>query len=116
MIETVFINNIPFLLKIVSSQQELKNGLMFTDYIPELSGMLFVFPGSDFYSIWMKNTYIPLDILFINEEYTIVHTHHCAKPFDLTNITTPIKCKYIIEINCGLINKFNIKKGDKIYI
>jgi uncharacterized membrane protein (UPF0127 family) len=116
MLQTVFINNIPFLLQFASTDKELEKGLMYVKHLPELSGMLFIFPSVDNHSIWMKNTYIPLDILFINDDYTIVHTYQCAKPFDLTGISTPVKCKYIIEINCGIINKFNIKKGDKIYI
>ena len=116
MFQTIHINNIPFLLKISSSPSELTKGLMYVKHLPELSGMFFVFPSNDYHSIWMKNTYIPLDILFINEDNTIVHTHRCAKPFDLTHITTPKKCRYIIELNCGTLDKYNIKIGDKIYI
>jgi len=115
MYNTVYINNIPFLLKFVSTSQELEKGLMYVKHLPELSGMVFIFKENGIKNMWMRNTYIPLDMLFVNDKFEIVHTHKCAKPFDLTQINSKYKCKYVIEVNCGILDKYNINSGDKIY-
>lgn len=86
-------------------------------YIENLSinhGMLFEFDSPRIASIWMKNTHISLDILFIDENQTIIKIHNEAKPFNLKSITSKVKVKWILEMNGGLTKTLNIKTGDRI--
>jgi hypothetical protein len=64
--------------------------------------------------MWMKNTHISLDILFIDENQTIIKIHNEAKPFNLKSIQSNLKVKWVLEINGGLAKELNIKKGDNI--
>ncbi len=110
----IIINNHLFNVLVATTPYQLEKGLMFKDYLPPKSGMLFIFQTSNYYSMWMKNTYIPLDIIFINEEFIIVDLYSCAKPFDLTHISSKKMCKYVLELNCGDISLYEIKIGQKV--
>jgi uncharacterized membrane protein (UPF0127 family) len=102
-------------LEIASTQNERTFGLMERTYLPDKYGMLFIYSEPTYPSLWMKNTYIPLDILFINENGTIQCIKH-GKPLDLTNITCSydLPSKYVIELLYGTCKKYNIKEGDKL--
>ena len=65
--------------------------------------------------MWMKNTLIPLDIIFISKDKEIVELKHNMKELSHSVITSKIKSKYALEINAGLINKLNIEIGDRVY-
>jgi uncharacterized protein len=111
---TLSINNHYFTIYIANTPDQIQKGLMFRTYLPSKTGMLFIFPTVDYYSMWMKNTYIPLDILFIDETFTIVDIYTCAQPLDLTYITSKKKCKYAIELNCGEVFLYKIKVGQNL--
>ena len=112
--KTIYINTHPFNLYIALTEHEIQKGLMFVKELKETSGMIFIFDKPQVNKFWMKNTFIPLDILFINENCEIVHIHKCAKPLDETPISSKIPVKYIIELNCGIVDTYNIKIGDTI--
>ncbi len=112
--KTIYINSHPFNLYIALTEHEIQKGLMFVKELTDTSGMIFIFNKPEMKQFWMKNTFIPLDILFINENYQIVQIHKCAKPLDETLITSKTKVKYAIELNCGIVDKYNIKIGDTI--
>ncbi|MDP2909631.1 MAG: DUF192 domain-containing protein, partial [bacterium] len=83
--------------------------------LEEDAGMLFVFDKEDFYSFWMKNTLMPLDMIWINENNKIVYIQKNARPCETEkcqNYATPEKAKYVLEINAGLADKYGIKIGD----
>jgi uncharacterized membrane protein (UPF0127 family) len=102
-----------FNLKIAKNLNQHSNGLMFVESLPEKEGMLFVNPKPVISSFWMKNTYIPLDILFVDEIGKIVHIHHNATPLDEnTLITSPSPVKYIVELNGGICEKLGIEVAD----
>lgn len=63
--------------------------------------MLFVFDDEQMRSFWMKNTYIPLDMMFLNASGTIVSIHAGAKPMDESPISSDYPAKYVIEVNSG---------------
>ena len=116
MISKIFyINNNPFNLYIALTEYETQKGLMFIKELNETSGMIFIFDKPQVKHFWMKNTFIPLDILFINEDFKIVNIHKCAQPLDETPISSKIPVKYIIELNCGIVDTYNIKIGDTIF-
>lgn len=94
--------------------EQRNRGLMFVRKMPERTGMLFVYDRPALLSIWMKNTYIPLDIIFIREDGTISSIDYNATP--LTTNSRPAKepVKYVIELNAGSAIRFNIGTSSRI--
>ena len=86
---------------------------MYIQTIPTQNGMLFSWNYEQTISIWMKNTFISLDILWLNSKLEIVHMHHQATPFDLTPLTSPIPSQYVIELKAGTIKRIDIRLNDK---
>ena len=106
--------SIVFDVEVALSLDDQAKGLMHRTFMPENEGMLFLFPGLAQRIFWMKDTLIPLDIIFIDTDGTILHIHHMAKPQDLKQITSEEPSRAVLEINGGLSAKFGFKKGDKI--
>lgn len=90
-------------------------GLMFVENLNRNEGMLFVFEKEQILSFWMKNTLIPLDIIFINKNKEIVGIKS-MKPNDLTPVSSDKNSSYALEVNEGVSKKNNWKIGDKITI
>src|SRR6266576_5727367 len=104
-----------FTLEIADTPAKRNTGLMRRDSMPEEHGMIFVFPEEDTYSFWMKNTRIPLDIVFIDAGGTIRSIQQ-MKPYELKSVSPPVAVKYAIELNEGAAAKAGAKVGDKITI
>lgn len=102
-----------FKVELAVTQEEQSRGLMFRKELPAGSGMLFLNNEDEMRSFWMKNTYIPLDILFINGRYEVKHVHYGAKPLDETHISSRYPAQYILEINAGRAKKCKITPGTK---
>ena len=79
-------------------------------------GMLFIWKTEDYRSFWMKNTSIPLDIIFFNKIYEIIDIFYNAKPYSLNIISSKKKAKYVLELKKGTSKKLDIIIGDKIDI
>lgn len=114
----VIINEKSFNVEIADNQIERAQGLMFRKELEENSGMLFLFESSGKHSFWMKNTLIPLDMIWIDENLEIVFIFENAQPCEETcdSITPDKNAKYVLEINSGLVEKYNFKIGDEIKI
>jgi uncharacterized protein len=91
-------------------------GLMWRRYLPENGGMLFTFNQEAQQSFWMKNTLIPLDIIFLNSSYQVVKIHKNAQPHDITRIPSEKPSQYVIELAGGSAEKFGFSEGDKVII
>ncbi len=89
-------------------------GLMFRDKMEENQGMLFIFDKEELQGFYMKNTLIPLDIIFINAKKKIVKIHKNATPLDETDLPSMKPCLYVVEVNGGFTDKYKIKEGDYI--
>ncbi|MEO5367903.1 MAG: DUF192 domain-containing protein, partial [Magnetococcus sp. WYHC-3] len=89
-------------------------GLMYRTAMDPDAGMLFVFNEEYPISFWMKNTLIPLDMLFLKSDGTIHHIHHNAKPQDTTSITALYPSKAVLELNGGTADTMGIKEGDQV--
>lgn len=89
-------------------------GLMFRSELPENAGMLFVFPRSKMVFMWMKNTYIPLDMIFFNQEGVITHIHENAVPHDETIISSKIPAQGVLEVNAGFVRRHQIRIGNRM--
>jgi|GEM_PF-392092 len=115
--EKVCDNDNCFYAEITQSVEDLETGLMFRKYLDQDRGMLFVFPNEGKYSFWMKNTLIPLDLIWINANKEVVSLVKNAQPCR-ENICTSIipnqKASYVLELNAGTVEKINLKIGDKI--
>lgn len=101
---------------IADSPEERAKGLMGVGHLAEEFGMLFVFEDSDYRTFWMKDTFIPLDIIFITEDFKIneiVEAEPCLKePCDL--IKSKEKAKYVLEVNKGFSGLRGINAGDEM--
>ena len=103
-----------FNLELAITQEQQIQGLMNRTELAEDSGMLFYFNEESERAFWMKNTLIPLDIIFIKADGTIHHIHENAIPHDLTRIISNGAVGSVLEVNGGLASKLNIRKGDKV--
>lgn len=94
-------------------------GLMFVEQLPVNRGMLFAFPNEQKRSFWMKNTLVPLDMLFISVDKKIVTIHRNAVP--CTALICPqyvstAPAMYVLEVNAGFADQYGIKEGDRVEI
>jgi uncharacterized membrane protein (UPF0127 family) len=101
-----------FAIDVADDAQERAKGLMFVEDMPMLTGMLFVYERPQSVSFWMKNTLIPLDMLFANPQGEILRIHENAVPGDLTPIPGGAGIQMVLEINGGLAQRLGIAEGD----
>jgi uncharacterized membrane protein (UPF0127 family) len=104
-----------FTIELALNSKDQTKGLMFRQSMPKDHGMLFVFGSNRERSFWMKNTLIPLDIIFLEQDGRIQHIHSMAKPQDLTGITSGLPSYAVLEINGGLSYQLGIKAGDYVH-
>ncbi len=93
-----------------------ETGLMYRHSMAEHQGMLFVFETEKPLSFYMKNTEFPLDIIYFNSEKEIVNIQKNAKPYDQTSLPSDAPSQYVLEVNGGLSDKWNLTKGDKFQL
>jgi uncharacterized membrane protein (UPF0127 family) len=103
-----------FEVEIVTTPETRAQGLMFRKSLAANGGMLFIYPGEQPVSFWMKNTLIPLDMLFVREDGSIAHIAHNAIPHDETPIDSGAAVKAVLEVNGGTANALGIKEGDRV--
>jgi uncharacterized protein len=101
-------------IEVVSRQEEIMRGLMYRPQMAENRGMLFVFPGEEERSFWMKNTYIPLDIIFVDAGKKIVTIQDNTQPLSTESVPSYKPARYVIEVNAGFAEKHGIKPGDAV--
>jgi len=91
-----------------------RRGLMFVRKMPENTGMLFVYEDSDTHSMWMKNTYIPLDIVFARADGMVSSVIHDTLPLSLTSQSSIEPVNYVLELNAGTARRLNIGRKSRI--
>jgi uncharacterized membrane protein (UPF0127 family) len=102
-------------LEIADTDATREHGLMKRDSMPADHGMIFVFDQDAQRSFWMKNTRIPLDIIFIESSGKVVSTAS-MKPYDWTGVPSHRPAKYAIELNVGVVDQLGVKAGDHLDI
>lgn len=100
-------------VKIAKTIEQKQKGLMFVKYLPEDKGMLFDVRENEKVSMWMKNTYVPLDMIFLDCGYKIVDVYKNAKPHSIDEITSDKNFCYVLEVNGGDFDKYKLKLGDR---
>jgi uncharacterized membrane protein (UPF0127 family) len=108
--------NGPVLLDVEVADTELQreHGLMFRRQLPEDQGMIFLFGDEREITMWMKNTYIPLDMVFIGENWRIVHIARDAEPLSTDIISSVQPASRVLEILAGQAGKLGLKPGDAV--
>lgn len=107
-------NLIDLKIAIADNAEKRARGLMEVKNLPKDYAMLFIFDSPQVANFWMKNTAIPLDIIFVDNSNKIVHIHKNARPFDESFISSQKEVDKAIEVNAGLVDKYNIRVGNKI--
>ncbi len=101
-------------IELAANDEKRTQGLMWRRKMEENQGMLFVMEQQEMQSFWMLNTYIPLDILFVDELRQIVTIRSNTKPQSLDPVASDKPALYVVEVNAGYCRKFGISVGDKI--
>ena len=97
-------------------------GLMFREFMEKDSGMFFVFSSAGLHSFWMKDTKLPLDILWLDDKYKVIYMRQNVQPCD--EVATPVcpsyvpesKARYVLEVNAGWVGKNGIMLGDQFKV
>ena len=111
---SIYNKNITFNVEVAKTIEERRTGLMYRKKLLNNDGMLFIFPHEKIIQLWMKNTYIPLDVIFISENKVIVDIKKNMEKLSETIVKSKVESRYALEFNAGLINELDIKIGDKI--
>ena len=103
-----------FSIDVVDTPETRSQGLMFVEDMPRMTGMLFVYDREQTVSFWMKNTLIPLDMIFADGAGVVQRVHENAVPHDLTAIPGGSNIQYVLEINGGLSERLGIDVGTEM--
>ena len=101
-------------LEVAATPAERERGLMYRTSLAEGRGMLFVFDEDRNHSFWMKNTLIPLDMLFIARDGTVVGIHASATPLSTANIAVGKPSRYVLEVAGGWAARHGIAAGARV--
>ena len=101
-------------IEIAESEFETQTGLMYRDAMEDEQGMLFIFPTEGMHSFYMKNTRIPLDILFIDGDFSVASIRANAQPMDESSLSSRVPVRYVLEVNAGLVGRMGIQVGDSV--
>ena len=102
-----------FTIEVADTDDKRQLGLMNRPSLPKNHGMLFVFDKPDYYSFWMKNTLIPLDLVYLDESGKVVDIHP-LKPKDETAIEPAAPAKFALELNAGTCKTLSLTLGNTL--
>ena len=105
-----------FDIYVAANQTQQRRGLMFVRNLPEFTGMLFIYERPARLSMWMKNTYISLDILFISTTGKIANIARDTVPLSLDSIAAVEPVNYVLELNAGLTEKLGIDNSSHVIL
>ncbi|EDP66243.1 hypothetical protein BAL199_24889 [alpha proteobacterium BAL199] len=103
-----------FQVEVADTDQERGQGLMYRQEMAPDHGMLFVFDRPSRITMWMKNTPLPLDMLFIGVDGRIVDIHQRTVPFSLDTIASGRRALYVLEVNGGTADRLKLGVGDRV--
>jgi uncharacterized membrane protein (UPF0127 family) len=104
-----------FQLEVADTEAQRRRGLMFREELPADGGMIFIYERPHVAAMWMKNTLIPLDMVFVDAKWTIVHIAARTTPHSLTPVTAGVAVKAVIELNGGSCDRLGIRVGDRVH-
>lgn len=101
-------------IEIAETAQERSRGLMFRRSMGYDKGMLFLFDEADESGFWMKNTPMPLDIIFVGPDSQVVSIAKRTKPFSEEQINPAAPKQFVVEVRAGFVDRFGVQKGTRI--
>lgn len=101
-------------LELARSPQEMQRGLMFRKELDEYAGMLFIYKKDGDHHFWMKNTYLPLDMLFISADGEVLGIVENAEPLTTVSRSVGIPSRYVLELNAGFCRRHGVQVGTKM--
>lgn len=101
-------------IEVADDQDEITQGLMYRKAMADTLGMLFIFPNQQPRTFWMKNTFIPLDIIYVNNNYEIVAIRENNPPLSERSIPSDAPARYVVEVIGGFAARHDIEEGDRI--
>jgi len=101
-------------IEIAEDDSERENGLMMRFSMEEKQGMLFIFDQERIQSFWMRNTFLPLDMIFVNKNNEIVTIHKNTAILSDQSYRSTAPALYVVEVQGGYTDKYNLQEGDKI--
>jgi uncharacterized protein len=103
-----------FQSEIMRTPDERARGLMFRRHLPQDRGMLFDFKETSPVSMWMQNTYIPLDMVFIRPDGTVARIAERTEPLSTRTISSGEPVLGVLEVNAGTAERIGLKAGDRV--
>ena len=103
-----------FAIEVMRTDEERGRGLMFRRFMPADRGMLFDFKTEQPVLMWMKNTYIPLDMIFMSRNGTVTHVAANTDPMSERTISSGPPAFAVLEVNAGVAAKIGLKPGDRV--
>jgi hypothetical protein len=107
-------NEVAVAVELAVTPETRQLGLMYRDHLADGSGMLFIFPQAAPQSFWMRNTRIPLDILFIDEAHRIVRLYASTTPFSEASLPSGVPVRFVLEVPGGFCARSGIAEGDEV--
>jgi uncharacterized membrane protein (UPF0127 family) len=107
-----------FVAEIADTPERWREGYMFRRVVGENEGMIFVYPVAGFYSFWMKNTLVPLDMIWMDDSFTVLHVE-TAPPCTADpcpGYGPPRKSRYVLEVRGGVAAQEGLKTGDRVRV
>jgi uncharacterized protein len=105
---------VPIRVELAATPDARELGLMYRETLAPDAGMLFVFPRREPVSFWMKNTKLPLDIVFIADDGEIVKIHASTKPFSEAPLPSVKPVRFVLEVAGGTCAAHGVKEGDRV--
>lgn len=106
-----------FDVQLAQSKVEMTKGLMFQKSLEQNKGMLFLFNKEARHPFWMKNTFVPLDIIWIDKNNKVVFISENNQPckwYYCSSIIPKADASYVLEVNSGIVQKIGLKLGDEL--
>ena len=101
-------------IEIADIDNEIMQGLMYRKSMDDNKGMLFIFEKEEPQSFWMKNTVMPLDIIYVNSKKEIVKIFKNTIPFSESSLPSVKPTLYVVEVAAGYTDRYGVKEGDLI--
>ena len=106
---------IKFNVEVARTPSQQEAGLMFRRSLPKDQGMLFIYPYQSIVKMWMKNTFIPLDMVFINSKGIVKKIVERTEPLSLNVISSEETVIAVLELNGGTSSRIGLKRGDQVF-
>lgn len=108
-----------FVAEIADTPERLQRGYMFRREVGEEDAMIFVFPGAGFHPFWMKNTLVPLDMIWMDDTFTVIHIEASVPPCrsdPCPSYGPPRKARYVLEVRGGIVRREGLAIGDHLSV